>query len=354
MKRTFSIILALFVIVYGKQAYDVFTAYYFSYHHTSGTLSDIAEEVVAIPLDTKGGEQIDKVKNIRQVGNDLFLISNGVLYRFAHNGELICRITQPEELQVAGYVVNEVNRELIVLGNTDDIFYYTYEGNILEKKKMKSDLAHHRLETFSMFGDKIWTVEEAAFVDEDTLETTIQKRVVTYDRDFEKLETRMLVSANLGRNQFLTVNQTPRLFVEKDTGMVYAVSPELVSDNILQDTLFVKTNWRSQLSASYYQNTVPVFPMSFGSRYWLSVCSGQEKEEDNYTFCYDNTSYFSWQAKGGLKDNFYKTGLIPDLEAIDIYARSYAYAKSGKEVKKAFPGRKANDNAVVFIVKLKA
>lgn len=352
MKRTFSILLALFVIVYAKQVYDIYTTDYFLRSHTSGALSDIADEVIAIPLEAGNEQRIETAKNVRQVGNDLFLISNETLYRFTREGKFVCQITDPEEICVAGYVVNQALQELIVLGNTDDIFYFTYDGNIREKKKMKSDLPNHRLESFAMFGDKIWTVEEGAYLDEDTLDVTIQKRVVTYDTAFQVLESRVLIPANLGRNQFMIPCQS-RLLVDQDSGMVYAYSPEVLPDNLLQDTAFLSTTRKKQMSDSYAQQAVSLFPLQFGNRFWISSYFNQADEQDDYLYCYDNVSKQSWQVSGGLKDNFYQTGSVLQLEAMDAFCGSFSFCKSGEEVKKAFPNRKAHDNAVVFIVKLK-
>ena len=62
----------------------------------SGSLADIAKEVIAIPLQDSGQRQIKEAVSVRLEGNNLFLISEETLYRFTRKGEYVCAITCPE------------------------------------------------------------------------------------------------------------------------------------------------------------------------------------------------------------------------------------------------------------------
>ena len=92
------------MIVFLWQGYTLFAKEKPLQHHTEGHLSDIAEEVVKIPLEPAEGIRIKNARNIQQEGKSLFLISNNVLYRFHRNGKFICRISDPQEIIVAGYL----------------------------------------------------------------------------------------------------------------------------------------------------------------------------------------------------------------------------------------------------------
>ena len=105
--------------------------------YRNGELSEIAKDVVAIPLESIAGPPIKDVRDLYKEGDNLFLISRDILYRFNRKGEFICRITNPKEIRVAGYMVDEVKQQLIVLGNVNDIYYYTFDGQLLLKKKLK-------------------------------------------------------------------------------------------------------------------------------------------------------------------------------------------------------------------------
>lgn len=113
-------ILALVLIVCGA----------FLYHN------NIGQEDIEKPL-TADGFHIRDAHDMHEEGNNLFVVSQKTLYRFNREGDFICQITQPEEIQVAGYLVDAVKEQLIVLGNVNDIYYYTFDGKLLLKKKLK-------------------------------------------------------------------------------------------------------------------------------------------------------------------------------------------------------------------------
>ena len=93
MKRTFTYLLLLVLLVCGKQAYNLLISNEPIRSNLTGALSDIADEVIAIPLQDSGTHSIKEAKYIRQEGDNLFLISNETLYRFNRKGEFICRVT---------------------------------------------------------------------------------------------------------------------------------------------------------------------------------------------------------------------------------------------------------------------
>ncbi len=353
MKRTLSLLLLVIVLVYAKQGYDLYLS---NLQATAlkGTLSDITEEVVAIPLQTADDLTIDKARNIRQQGNNMFLVSNDVLYRFTTEGAFVCRITDPHEIRVAGYVLNQRNEELIVLGNDDDIFYYSFDGVLKHKKKLKSNLQGHRLQSLTLIHDQIWTVEEYVQTNEDTMETTVSKRVVTYNSSFHPLYSQALQPVDVGRNRLLPAMCQPQLCIDGDTGQVYAYAPDMHPDHILRDTLHLLGTWRGQFTRGKDAEAIPLCPVRTSGRFWLASYANPSEPAHEYTFCYDSQRRTYCEVKGGLTDDFYHTGQVADLEAMDCFNQRYAFCRSGEAAKKAFPDGKANGQAVVFILKMKA
>ncbi|MDH6357998.1 6-bladed beta-propeller [Parabacteroides sp. PF5-9] len=352
MKRTFGILLVVLAIGCAKTIYervnnDVVKTF------MTGVLSDIADEVIAIPLELPEGEFIEKVRSVRKEGNNLFLISNEVLYRFDKAGKFICRITNPEEIQVAGYVVYQTKRELIVLGNKDDIFYYSYDGVLLEKKKLKSDFQHHQMSSVALYRDRIWSMEEYASIDADTGSLRIEKAVVEYDTSFNKITTRSLSPVDLGRAQFAQVYPIPRLAVADHSGMLYAYVPSTTDEYLLQDTLSLKNRWEDATRDAWQEQMVSLFPFCLGSRFWIANYQQNGDQSLNYSYCYDFKNDISWQKSEGWRDDFYQTGMINDLDSIDIYNHSYCFFKTGKELETSFPDKENELQAVLFIVKIK-
>ena len=201
MKRTFTYLLLLVLLVCGKQAYNLLISNESIRSNPTGALSDIADEVIAIPLQDSGTHSIKEAKYIRQEGDNLFLISNETLYRFNRKGEFICRITHPDDIRVAGYVVNPANQQLIVLGNTDDIFYYSFNGDLLTRKKLKCDLPENRhMLSISMHNNRIFTTEECVHGDTAGQTATIEKQIVEYDSSFHKLQSHTIRPVDLERS----------------------------------------------------------------------------------------------------------------------------------------------------------
>lgn len=356
MKRTFLALLLLIVLVCTKQGYEVFLRQVPMQEHISGSLSDVCEEVIAIPLKTADGERIEKARNIRQEGKNLFLISRATLYRFSREGEFICRITDPAQIRVAGYVLNPAQRQLIVLGNTDDIYYYSYEGKLLDKKKLKSDLPDRKMFSASMYQNHIWSIEEKISQKEDTAPHTscLERVVVKYDTSFHPIETRTLKHADLGRTRYAPPCFAPQLAATEDTGEVYAYEPSMQPEELVRDTLYLRSKRKKERGMQTSDHSVYLYPLRFGKRMWVSTYTNEADANDNYTFCYDTLRNRCWQVQGGLKDNFYQTGEVQHLEAIDLFADTYCFCKSGEDIKKAFPKLADEGNTVLFIVKLKS
>ncbi|MDR1201962.1 MAG: 6-bladed beta-propeller [Tannerellaceae bacterium] len=335
MKRAFFVLTFIMLALYGRLGYELFTDDSFLESSLSGSLSDIAETVTAIPLQSTGGEQINAINYFRQENDNIFLVSNHILYRFHTSGAFICRITDPEVMQVAVYVIDRSTKQLIVLGNKDDIHYYSFTGELLDKKKITGD-EFHRIHSIVMHDHSIWTAEENVCFDSSTQQLCIEKQVVKYDSSFQKVEAYKLSSADLSNKPFCSSFLQLELAIAEDTGNVYAYSPPFTPDYLLQDTLLLR---HRQLTPghSLYTDDISVYPLRFGRRYWLSSYHNSADPTQDYTFCFDRDSSKSWKVTGGFNDDFYHTGRVSNLQALDAYSNSYYYSKPG----------------IVFIVQLK-
>lgn len=353
MKRTFTYLLIIVLFVCGKQGYDLLSDFHQIQSLHTGSLSDIAEEVVAIPLQDTGGYSIKNARYIRLEGNHLFLVSNRTLFHFNRSGVFIRRITNPEDIQVANYVINPVNQQLIVLGNNDDIFYYSYEGNLLSRRKLDNHLPNQHLLSLFLHKDRILTSEESIYEDPSTRISCVEKQVVEYDTSFRKIKTHKIAPVNMERSGCPINCLSPLVSVEKDSGEIYVYSPSMQPENLVRDTLYLRQKRQRQALANFTNTgALPLLPIRLGNRIWISSYYNPEDNHKNYMFCYDTKNDQSWQVKEGLKDNFYQTGTVSDLEAMDPYSHSYSFCKSGEAIKKAFPGQE--ESLILFIVKLKA
>lgn len=356
MRRTFTLLLFLTVLIYAREGYKTWCSAWEVEPVLCGALSDVAGEVKAIPLRHAQGKAIDSAGQVRQDRGNLFFISEQVLYRYTNQGEFVCAITDPGQMDPRMYVVDPVREELIVFGNRDDVYYYDYNGQLLDKRKMDDDgQPYRRILSVNWYQNHLLSIEENSYTNPDTGEVNVKKEVVTYDRDLQRLDARTLCALDLGRPSFLLELIEPQLCVDPDTGRLVVYSPSMDPGYLPSDTAYLERNWRTELMAASAGGAVPVVPVRRAGRFWLSsLCDARDDEEDQggYTFYADPTRHESKTVEGGMQDNFYGTGTV-HLEPMDISHRSFCYSQSGEAVKKLFPEGSPAGNTVVFIVQMK-
>ena len=81
MKRTFVGLVLLMLLSGVGQVYKLLRENEQPFAWRSGSLADIAKEVIAIPLQDSGKRQIKEAGSVRLVGDNLFLISDETLYQ---------------------------------------------------------------------------------------------------------------------------------------------------------------------------------------------------------------------------------------------------------------------------------
>ena len=341
MKKGFTLFLCLFLLVYGRVCYDYLTDDDGLPTALTGSLSDIAEEVKAIPLETTGECRIDEVRQVQSYAGQLFLISDGSLFRFSGTGQYLCRINDPGQLRAVRYVIDPDRQQLIVLGNRDDVFYYTFDGDLVGKRKYP-DAGNRSIISIALHQGRILTTEK---VETDGVSRNC---VVEYDLDFNRIADRGITTPQLSETRGLPYCFSPQLGL-LSSGNLYVYASPANADHLLADSLYIRAR-----GLHYMSPAITHYPLRFGSRFWIANNYNPADKTDNYTFCFDQENGRSWNLKEGLKDNFFKTGLIANLQAIDLTGQTYCFSKTAREARKAFPRRTADENPVVFIVRLKA
>lgn len=340
MKKAFLILLVVFLVLYGRIGVELFSVRPMMESAASGVLSDIAERVEAVPLKLDGSREIDGVRNVQQCGDDLFLISGDCLYRFGRSGKLICRITDPSVITVAGYLVDPVKGRLVVMGNENDVCFYSFSGELLSTKKLEGDAGNRHIHCAAICGNRILTAEENPRFDAGTQTGYKEKQIVEYDTSFNKLTTHKLVSAGLNNCRDFEWASSFALGISEETGKLYAYMPPANPEKLLIDTLSIQ---RRKEALDDNGRDFTVYPLRLGKRFWLSSYRDPIDPEANCTFCYDSGTGRSWQIKGGFRDNICHTGYIPQLKPMDIHSNSYYYCKKDK-----------SERTVIYLVTLKA
>lgn len=352
MKRTFILLFSLLVVLYAKQGYEFLTSDQSRESgvcRLTGYLSDIAEEVTAIPLQQSREYNIRYAKQVRKEGNNLFLVCNETLYRFNRQGELVSVITNPEMMRVSGYIIDHRTQELIVFGNEDDIHYYTFDGKLVERKKLRNNLTGERICSVAMHNNQIWTTEACQIHHPDTNQTSLEILAVKYDTNFNPLEREKIDSAELGREPSLATHYESEFSLNPQNGQIQLYTPPLSPEYLLSDSLYLVNHPTEQQSDS-----LTSYPTRMGSRFWIAACEKNCQPLQNYLFCYDTYTNQAWQLTEGFTDNYYHTGQVKSLRPMGIDNRHYYFCQSGASLAHSFPTEAQKDELVVFIVKMKA
>ena len=234
------------------------------------------------------------------------------------------------------------------MDNEENVYYYDYDGTLLERKSL-AGINPLKAPTRLMYYDRhIWLTAQALSPSkEDAGTQCMDQWLYKFDTTLNLQDARKLTAADLGRF-YLGACFSTELSVAD--GNVYAYSPSTQPDELLADTLYLIS--RNQLNI--HNDYSSILPLCIAGRYLVSTYSNAADEEENYTFCYDRREEYAYNVTGGFEDNFYHTGRVPDLKALDVYNSSFCYCRSGEKVKNAFPDRTEEDNPVLFIVRMKA
>ena len=93
MRKTFNLLFICLIALYGWIGYQVIHTTDLTQCQPEGSLSDVAEEVIAIPLKTNGHCSLNKIKMIKRDREDIFLVSDRQLYHFNSSGQFLGQIT---------------------------------------------------------------------------------------------------------------------------------------------------------------------------------------------------------------------------------------------------------------------
>lgn len=314
----------------------------------SERLSDISKEIIAIPLETTSECKISNIRQIECDNDDIFILNNNEIYRFNRSGRFLNKISLENDSLIHNYTVNSGSKQLIILDSLQQLHYYSYSGNQLAQKDIHNPSLWRTLYKIVYHQQSLWAIAEKL-----TIDNHLEKWLYKFDPDFNIQQAVKLNNANLGRF-YLEGNFTPDLSVINNT--IYIYSPSSYKETILQDTLYLIANdpLKYSLTIESFNNQQPVYtiPVRMNQRFVISSYQSNCFEAENYLFCYDRQENKAYHH--GFIDNFYKTGLVKDLQALNVHNNQFYFYKSGLEVAELFPERNEKDNPVLFFVTLKS
>lgn len=347
MKRTFTLLFLTFMLTYGWMGYRLATDDGRVACATKGYLSDIAETVTAICLDTNTLRP-EQIRNIRYDRKHIFLTSAGRLYHFTTSGRCVGEIGgggQP--LEVVDYAIDPTHQQLIVLGRDGVIHYYTYDGVCTGKSRLPREENWLAIGDMAYHDGGLWLTVDRTGTKELSGGTPVEQWLYRLDRECRITERRLLHAADTGR---VTVDYLPRPQISLSNGQVYTYVTGTPAGSILETTLYLLHH---QLAGNSVDAT-SILPLQVGPRFLFTTNPYAQTAEERYIFCFDGRKKHAILAQGGLEDNFYGTGKVTDLQPADLHNRVYCYVKQQTGPRDTFPQLETDGNPVLYFVTMKA
>lgn len=348
MKKTFYCFALFFIIVYAYNGYQLFGGIDLKVYN-KGKLSAITESVYTIPLETVPGCHLYNIKKIRFAGSHLFISSQGGLFQFTDKGEFIRELSGTTP--IVDFAIDTNKQYIITIEEEQRISYYNFDGVLLSSAKQTKQPLWEKLHKMDYYNDSLWVTADILLEETDiTGYPVVETRLCQYDTSFNLLESRSLSPANTGRKAKSFYLSPEPAVTEK--GEVYAYSPSLNPDYLVEDTLFIART--EGLTPNKLIHSGNVYPVKRSSRFMLATYHNQQEEPCSYSFCYDKKENKAYYSKEGFEDDLLHTGVVNDLCALNMQNTSFCFIKKSSDTKGLYPNRTEQENPVLFIFHLKA
>ncbi|MDR1407935.1 MAG: 6-bladed beta-propeller [Tannerella sp.] len=305
-------------------------------------LSAIACKVTAIPLETNAAYRIDRPEKVVCAGNSVFVLCNNLIYRFNRNGKFRNRIAVGDDGLIRDYAICPEREQVMALDHFRRIHIFTFDGVEQKQYDLRAPTDGYVLQYMAYHSHSLWFIFEHL-----SSENIFENGLLRFGLADESVERLDLPDVNLGRNS-LHRHFTPRFAVAENVPYVY--SPFSDKAHILRDTLYLLAHGQfDDLRRS--KEPVRIYPVHIGSRYLIAARCENVAEQSNFLFVYDRQNHISLDMSG-LRDDFFRTGIVTDLQPLDMDGHEYYFYKTGKDTSRVFPGRGERDNPVLFFVHL--
>jgi hypothetical protein len=308
---------------------------------TRNCLSEISAEVVAVPLETNSFCRFGEVRQVKCDTRDLFVRSENGIYRFDRTGKFRNCLSTDAGRPICDFALNPGRKQVMVLDSLQQLHCFTYGGQALFRMDLGTNAPWQTILGIACYDDSLWVATERL-----TPDHRFEKRIVRMDFSGQVEEDYTLTEVNLGRFS-LPCNYSLELSVVGNR--LYAYAPFSSKETILRDTLHLLSG--NLLPPAGAPGTIQVMPVRTNGRFLFASYRENVSERENYLFLYDREKDKAYPLHGFM-DDFYQTGPVTNLQAVDMHSGEYCYCKSGKEVAHVFPGRSETANPVLFLFKL--
>jgi hypothetical protein len=178
-------------------------------------------------------------------------------------------------------------------------------------------------------------------------EKVFENGLLRFDLAGRGTEYFSLYDVDLGRSS-LHRHFAPEFAVSENVPYVY--SPFAGKDNILRDTLYLFAHEAID-RRSRVDKPLCIYPVRINRRYLIASYCENIVNQSNFLFVFDRENRTSFDMIG-FRDDFFETGVVTDIQPLNMDGNEYYFYKTGKDVVKLFPERGEHDNPVLFFVSL--
>ncbi len=354
MKRCFILLILIFSAIYLTEGWLLMQTENNQQKTAKSSLSEIALEVTAIPLLSGNSINLQEASNFKRYADHLFLINKKQLLHFDNSGHFINAVTSNDplshkHLRVEDYIIDTNRKQLIILDQRNELHYYSFAGEKLDQKTFPQQPKALKIGKMEFYDNKIWSTIER--IVEHTTINGIQKHLeqwlYCFDTNLKVLDSRKLDVAETTRSG-LNYAINPEVAVANK--QVYVQSSAIRPDHLLEDTLRLIDQNKLDITPQYQT----ILPLRINKRYLFASQFNRQDNDANYMFFYDCKKHCSIESKKGLTDDFFNTGRVLNLQAMDLTGDTYCFLKSGHSLQQSFPDRNTENDSVLFIVRLKS
>lgn len=363
MKFSFHILLAIFLFGCTDQEPELNEIRINSNDLGHFDISEIADSVIAIPLETGDSCLLSFVRKVKFSRDFIYIADTRSLYRFDHKGRFINQVIKigrgPGEI-IAFY-------DFFVEQNTDIIDVFAYKKII----RLHSDGRIIQEIPVTGFSEQIQMIDSSFLVHTcdfgipyDDGKHNVSK-MVRFNKDFVPEDTLIIMDIP---NVAASADPTA-VFYSQANNKTYFYYPSSLIEPISRDTLFILENYvmipayKLRFEEELYElNRTQEFDREkppfkkfrinsiFVSSFFLF--SSYSVENNDYFFCYDNKNKKSYNMLNGYNDNTYNTGYT-QLKQFNFEINRVFFVKDGNQASGKIKNVDEDSNPVLFIVYLK-
>jgi len=322
--------------------------------HEPVKLSDIAENVTAIALETLDDNLISVITKIA-VGEDfIFLIDRKYLYQFTKEGKFVKKIGSlgqgPGEISFIKNMTVDWAAQKVYLATGHKLICFSFSGDLIQEKNfIMTDVIYLHENGFRILkasqGDK--KSANGKYLNEVYL--------INLNKSFQIIDSLMIRSIEVERLMGVGM-RGGTTFLSQLKSEQYMYYPVLYPDPLVRDTLYQLTN--SELHP-YLRLDFGIQKKEDSSFRIMGITKSKDYlfapyfyKRKSYQFLYHQRSGKSYNVREGFDDDIYNTGKVV-LRALNLQEDTFYFAKEGMELEGIIDGVTADDNPYLFIVSLK-